>query len=181
MKRNVKGGIILLATLSFLFLFLFIFMPIKEALVFTETRTEKPKVFYMLLDEEQNFEIRYVHSIHLTDVIEKYQVLENNHLQLLEMSYENLAIGMPSEAGEGETLKLKDGVYTLQYSDRVIDSFRLHIGRVDEDLALRYKGEEMDLKKSLTKGKSYEFQAKKISYYQIWKGEKLNGSTKEES
>ncbi|HLR10921.1 MAG TPA: DUF1850 domain-containing protein [Sporosarcina sp.] len=171
MKRYVMGGIILLATLSFLFLF----VPMKEGLVFTETRTEKPNHYYVLLNEEQQFEIRYVHSIHLTDVIEKYAVTKEHHLRLLEMSYENLAIGMPSEAGEGETLQLKDGVYTLQYSDRVIDSFRIHIGRVDEDLALRYKGNEIDLKKHLVKGNSYEFQAKKLSYYQLWKGERLDG------
>lgn len=171
MKRYIIGGIILLTTL----LLLYLFVPRKEAFVFTETRTEKPMHYYMLLDDERKFEIRYVHSIHLTDVIEQYEVTKEHHLRLLEMSYENLAIGMPSEAGDGETLKLKDGVYTLQYSDREIESFRLHIGRVDEDLALRYKGRETDLKKQLSKGKSYEFQVKKLSYYQLWKGERLNG------
>lgn len=161
----------MLAALSFLFLVI----PIKEGLVFTETRTEKPNHYYVLLNKEQQFEIRYVHSIHLTDVIEKYEVTTEQRLRLLEMSYENLAIGMPSTAGEGETLQLKDGVYTLQYSDRVLDSFRIHIGRVDEELALRYQGKEINLKKQLVKGKSYEFEAKKMSYYQLWKGERLNG------
>ena len=43
--------------------------------------------------------------------------------------------------------QLKDGVYTLTYDDNVIDSFVMLIGKVDADLAFRYGGNEIDLKK----------------------------------
>lgn len=153
----------------------FLFIPIKDVLLFTETKSENGEMYYVKMDQERNFEIRYVHSIHLTDVIEFYEATDDRLIRMLSMSYENLSIGLPGEAGEGETLELKDGVYTLTYKDRVIDAFRLHIGRVDADLALRYKGVEIDLKKHLEKGKSYEFKVDKLSFYQLMKGEELSG------
>lgn len=154
---------------------IFFFLPMKKTLSFTETNTKNGEVFYIPITKDEKFEIRYVHSIHLTDVVESYEMTEDLKIRLLAMSYENLSIGLPGEAGEGETLELKDGVYTLTYKDQVIDSFRLHIGRVDADLAVRYEGVEIDLKKNLEKGKSYEFKVQKMTYYQLMKGEKLNG------
>lgn len=167
-------SLIVITLLGFILLGFF-FMPIKKVLLFTETRAENGEMFYVLLDQGEKFEIRYVHSIHLTDVVESYEVTRDELIRMLSMSYENLSIGLPGEAGEGEILELKDGVYTLTYKDRVIDSFRLHIGRVDADLALRYAGVEIDLKKYLEKGKSYEFKVHKMTVYQLMKGEKLHG------
>lgn len=171
--KHVKGliGFLLICCL----LLGFFFLPMKQALLFTETRGENGEMFYALMEEEKQFEIRYVHSIHLTDVMEFYEATEDEKIRMLSMTYENLSIGLPGEAGEGETLELKDSVYTLTYSDRIIDSFRLHIGRVDADLALRYTGVEIDLKQHLEKGKSYEFKVHRMTYYQLLKGEKLNG------
>lgn len=153
----------------------FFFFPIKESLSFTETKKKNGEVFYIPITNDKKFDIRYVHSIHLTDVVESYEITEDMKIRMLSMSYENLSIGLPGEAGEGETLKLKDGVYTLTYKDRVIDSFRLHIGRVDADLAIRYAEVEVDLKEYLEKGKSYEFKVQKMTSYQLMKGERLNG------
>ncbi|MDS9470403.1 DUF1850 domain-containing protein [Sporosarcina pasteurii] len=151
----------------------FFFLPVKDTLLFTGTKGKK--VYYVTINEQKKFEIRYVHSIHLTDVIEYYEITPKQKIRMLSMSYKNLSIGLPGDAAEGETLELRDGVYTLTYNDRVIDSFRIHIGRVDADLALRYANHELDLKKHLEKGKSYEFKVKKLTYYQLTKGEKLNG------
>lgn len=152
----------------------FFYIPMKEVLSFTETRTQDENIFYIPMNDQRAFEIRYVHSIHLTDVIESYEITEKGKLRMVSMTYENLAIGMPSVAGEGETLDLKDGVYTLTYKDNVLDSFRLHIGRVDADLAIRYNGREIDLKKYLERGKSYEFNRQRLTLYQMMKGAQLD-------
>lgn len=171
--RYIKMSLFIL--FSVLLLSIFFFLPVKNAYTFTETRTEQNHVFYIPLNKTRTFEIRYVHSIHLTDVIESYEVTKQNQIRLKSMSYENLAIGMPGEAGEGESIELKSGVYTLTYVDKVIDSFRLHIGRVDADLAFRYNGVEIDLKEHLEKGRSYEFQVQKMTLYQLMKGDELYG------
>ena len=99
---------------------------------------ENPDVYYVPLKNTNSFQIRYVHSIHLTDVIESYEVTADRKIRLLSMQYEDLAIGLPGYAEEGETFTVQDGVYTLTYDDNVIDSFVMLIGDVDAELAFRY-------------------------------------------
>lgn len=157
-----------------LIVFLICFIPFKTAFTFTEHRNENPKVFYIPLESVNEFQIRYVHSIHLSDVIEFYKVTSNHEIQLLSMQYEDLAIGLPGYAEEGETFTEQDGVYTLTYEDEIIESFVMLIGDVDAELAFRYQGNELNLKKQLVRGKSYTFRVMKLSLYQMLKGVHMN-------
>lgn len=155
-------------------------IPLKQAYTFTETRTKDPKMTYRLLSDDSEFQIRYVHSIFLTDVLETYQVQTDSSLKFLTMRYEDVGIGLPGYAEEGETLSVtEDGIYTLTYEDKVVDSFVLYIGDVDAQLAFRYKGKETDLKAYLERGHSYEFRVKKLTLYEIMRGVNLNGKAKE--
>ncbi|WP_203246031.1 DUF1850 domain-containing protein [Sporosarcina beigongshangi] len=151
------------------------FLPFKQAFTFTEHRTENPKLYYLPIKSDNSFRIRYVHSIHLTDVIESYEITADQKIRLVSMQYEDLAIGLPGYAEEGETLSVNDGVYTLTYDDNVIDSFVMLIGNVDAELAFQYVGTELNLKKQLVRGKSYTFHVKKLSAYQMLKGVNMNG------
>lgn len=161
------------------FLLLFFFIPTKEAFTFTEIRAEHAATHYLLLKKEKEFQIRFVHSIHLSDVLETYKVTTDRKLKLQSMQYEDLAIGLPGYAGEGESLIVEDGFYTLTYEDNVIDSFNLLIGDVDAELAFRYIGKEIDLKKQLKRGKSYTFRVSKLSYFQMLKGVNMDGKRQE--
>ncbi|WP_438296302.1 DUF1850 domain-containing protein [Sporosarcina sp. FA15] len=151
------------------------FIPIKPAFTFTEHRVENPDVYYVPLKNTNSFQIRYVHSIHLTDVIEFYEVTADRKIRLLSMQYEDLAIGLPGYAEEGEILTVQDGVYTLTYDDNVIDSFVMLVGDVDAELAFRYLRNELNLKKQLIRGKSYTFRVVNLSFYQMLKGVHMNG------
>ena len=132
-KKVVPLILFFICTVAILF-----FIPIKTAFTFTEHRVENPSVYYVPLKNTNSFQIRYVHSIHLTDVIESYEVTADQKIRLLSMQYEDLAIGLPGYAEEGETFTVQDGVYTLTYDDNVIDSFVMLIGNVDAELAFRY-------------------------------------------
>lgn len=173
MKRwKIPLGVILTVVL----LMISLSIPVKEAFTFYETRTDKPKLAYYIMDDDLEFQIRYVHSIFLTDVIETYRVQPDASLKFLTMRYENVGIGLPAYAEEGETLSVtEDGIYTLTYHDKVIDSFVMYIGDVDAQLAFRYQGTETDLKAYLQRGKSYEFRVKKLTLYELMKGVNLNG------
>lgn len=171
--KKVLPPVILLFTL--LILLAFIFLPIHKVFSFTEYRADHPKTHYVRMKNEQEFQIRYVHSIFLTDVIESYKVTDQNAIQLLSMQYEDVGIGMPGYAEEGQTLSVKDGLYTLTFEHNIIQSFVLFVGDVDADLAFRYKGLEVDLKDHLTRGKSYTFSVQRLSFYQMMKGVKING------
>ena len=153
---------------------MFFLFPSKQAFIFTETRTTSEKLFYVPISEDSEFQIRYVHSIHLTDVIESYEITADQKIRLVSMAYENLGIGLPGYAGEGETFSMANGMYTLTYDNRVLESFTMLIGNVDAELALRYSGDEIDLKEQLTKGKSYTFSVSKLSYYELLKGVNLH-------
>lgn len=139
-------------------------------LTFTETRTNEPSLYYIALNNERQFEIIFTHSIHRTDVIERYKVLPTGEIQLVSMQYEDVAIGMPSYAEEGQTLVYRDGVYTLSYEEAVLPSFTLYIGTVDAALTLASAGQVVNLKEQLTQGKSYVVEAKKLSFYEKMKG-----------
>ncbi|MDN4606887.1 DUF1850 domain-containing protein [Sporosarcina highlanderae] len=171
-KKVLPPIILLLTLLAFL---AFIFLPIHKVFSFTEYRANHPKIYYVRMKNEQEFQIRYVHSIFLTDVIESYKVTNQNAIQLLSMQYENVGIGLPGYAEEGQTLSVKDGLYTLTFLDTIIQSFVLFVGDVDADLAFRYEGLETDLKKHLIRGKSYTFSVQRLSFYQLMKGVKING------
>lgn len=151
-----------------------LFLPIKLAFTFTEQRTNHSKFYMLPLATSNEFQIRYVHSIHLTDVIETYEVINEGQIRLLSMTYENLGIGLPGDAAEGETISLNNGIYTLKYNDKVIDDFTLFIGSVDAELAFRYNENELDLKEYFDKGESYLVKVKKLSFYQMLNGVDLN-------
>lgn len=152
-----------------------LFLPIHKVFTFTEYRTEHPQTYYLKMGDDREFQIRYVHSIFLTDVIESYRVTDQNAIQSLSMQYEDVGIGLPGYAEEGESLSVKDGMYTLTYDDNIIQSFVLFVGDVNPDLAFRYKGHEVNLKSYLTRGKSYTFRVQRQSFYQLLKGVNLNG------
>ncbi|WP_252502472.1 DUF1850 domain-containing protein [Sporosarcina sp. Marseille-Q4943] len=173
MKRLKLILPILLSAL--LVVLVFFFLPIHKVFTFTEYRTEHPKTYYVKMADEQDFQIRYVHSIFLTDVIESYRVTDQNAIQSLSMQYEDVGIGLPGYAAEGQSLTVNDGMYTLTYENNIIDSFVLFVGDVNAGLAFRYKGKEINLKTYLTRGKSYTFRVQRQSFYQLMKGVNMNG------
>ena len=151
------------------------FIPIFSAFTFTETRTEHPTIHFIALEkQDSSFQIIFTHTIHLTDVIESYRILESNEIQLVSMQYSDVAIGMPSYAEEGQTLIYENGVYTLKYNKAVLKDFILHIGDVDKKLEFIYNEKNFDLKEELDRGKSFVFEVKKISLFEKVKGVKLN-------
>ena len=153
---------------------LLLFFPFAEAFTFTETRTETPQLFYVTKENTNQFQFIYTHSIHLSDVIENY-VVKDGDIQLHSMEYSDVAIGMPGYAEEGERLEYKDGEYTLFYDNKTLEGFTIYIGDVDHSLRFLYGESSYDLKKSLKRGKSYLFEVRKLSLFDILKGAKLNG------
>ncbi|MFJ7824876.1 DUF1850 domain-containing protein [Psychrobacillus sp. NPDC096623] len=166
---NMLGVIILICVIGLAF-----FLPFKQAFVFTETRSENPNFFYLPVEEERDFQIKYTHSIHKSDVIESYRITKDAKIQLVSMVYEDLAIGMPGYAEEGQTFEEKDGMYKLSYDDEIINSFTLLVANIDMDLIFQYGQMEYDLKQLLERSKSYEFKVKKLSLYEQLKGVKMN-------
>lgn len=149
------------------------YFPFQQAFVFTETRSDNPIFLYLPVEEERDFQIKFTHSIHKSDVIELYKITKDAKIQLVSMEYEDLAIGMPGYAEEGQTFEEKDGIYKLSFTDEVINSFTLLVANIDMDLIFQYEQKDYDLKQLLERSKSYEFKIQNISLYEQWKGVKF--------
>ena len=147
-------------------------LPFKPVFSFEETRTEKGHMFYIPFDRNQpTFQFIYTHSIHLSDVVESYEVTKDYQIRSLAMEYEDVAIGMPGYAEEGQTLTiLENGHYYLTFEQLIMPSFTMHLSDIISKQTFMYEGQLYDLKKILPKGSSYLFSVKKISIFQWWKG-----------
>lgn len=169
--RSLKmlGIIILICVVSISF-----FYPFQQVFIFTETRSDNPNFYYIRVEDEQEFQVKFTHSIHKSNVIELYKITKDARIQLLSMVYEDLGIGMPGYAEEGQALEVKDGIYKLSFDDKVIPSFTLLVANIDLDLIFQYRQRDYNLKKLLERSKSYEFKIKNISLYEQWKGVRLN-------
>ena len=167
MRKWIITGVLLVA------LFI-VFYPFCNVLIFTETKTDEPKQYIFSLKQQSMFQLIFTHSIHLTDVIETYEALDTDELRLVSMEYEDVAIGMPAYAEEGQTLIYEDGKYKLSYEQAVLPNFTLYIGDVDYELSLVHQREKIDLKKRLQRGKSYLIEVHTISLFHLWIGDELN-------
>jgi hypothetical protein len=170
MKKStiITFGIVIISVLL-----LIAFIPYKWSFVFFEQRTTNP-VAYLPLENENNFQIRFTHSIHLSDVFESYKVTEHHDIQLSSLEYEDFAIGMPSGAGKGEKFAEKDGKYYITNMSQVFPAFNLLVGDVDRDLAFRYVGYEHNLKDYLTRGETFTFQVARLSLFDQLKGVRIH-------
>ncbi|WP_088005643.1 DUF1850 domain-containing protein [Indiicoccus explosivorum] len=149
-----------------------LFIPWKESAVFISSETGKLAAYHPL--EERTLKIRYTHSIHLSDVVETYEVTEDLDLRMTELEYEDFAIGMPANAGKGEVFVEKDGKYFIKNMDRVIPGFTLFIGDIDLELSLLAGRHVYNLKSVLERGESYLFRIEKLSWFDLVKGVELH-------
>lgn len=143
-------------------------IPLKTNFVFIDNETEKIAAYIPVTDNA--FQIKYTHSIHLSEVLESYKVLSDNTLMITELEYEDFNIGMPSNAGEGENFVEKDGKYFIKNMTTELPEFRLFVGDVDAGLSFLIEETEIDLKKTLTRGKSYTFRVQRLTIFELLEG-----------
>lgn len=149
-----------------------VFLPSQKYYVFIDNENDELAGYFPV--DSPFFQLIYTHSIHLSEVIESYKVVDNDELMMTELEYEDFNIGMPSNAGEGESFVEKDGKYFIKNMTRKLPEFRLFVGDVDADLSFKTKGQRMDLKKTLERGKSYTFRVQRLSLFQLRKGVKID-------
>ncbi|MFD1031172.1 DUF1850 domain-containing protein [Metaplanococcus flavidus] len=168
MRTKFKQRILLILIALILISSASVLIPLQRSIVFIDSDT-KSLAAYSLLTQPR-FKIKYTHSIHLSDVIESFEVLPDHTLKMVELEYEDFNIGMPSNAGEGEVFVEKDGKYFIKNMDRQLAEFRILIGDVDAGLFLMKNEEVYDLKKTLVRGGTYTFRIQRLSIFQQLKG-----------
>jgi len=167
MKRKFVNLLFLIPFILFIFLLLFI--PISDALVF-QYQNSGNTLAYIPISEGETFQMKYTHSIHLSDVVESYEITNDRQIKQYELMYEDFAIGMPENASEGEIFEQKDGKYYLKNMDRRFPSFDLRVGKVRANHTVIFEGKEYPLSRVIEPGTWVRIKIERINLWQRWKG-----------
>ncbi|PLS16224.1 DUF1850 domain-containing protein [Bacillus sp. M6-12] len=160
--------------LIMLFSFAALFVPYRSALVFQFEKSDKVLAF-LPIKKGERFSIMYTHSIHLSKVVETYKLKDTGEIQQVELVYEDFGIGMPENAGEGETFTKKDGKYYIGNMNRVFPQIDLRIGKVRANHTLLYKNHSFPLKDSIEPGTWVRIKWKQLTLWQQLRGVNILG------
>lgn len=170
MKKWI-GIIILIIIVSTL-----LFIPFKSTLVFYEENTDKIAA-YIPLKSGETFQIIFVHSIHLTDVTEKYELTKDKQIKQSEMTFSDFGIGMPYEVKEHEEIFYEDGFYHLINMDNRFDSMKIRNGKtVSKHRFVWNEGNEEHMIKFndyFEPGAWFTVKNDKLSMLDLWKEVKI--------
>lgn len=176
LNKQRKLTILILSTIGIM-LFV-IFYPTQRSLVFYKENTDEIAAF-LPFKKEQTFQIIFTHSIHLTDVIEKYEVTEDNYINQYEIVYEEFGIGMPSNAEEGQDFEYKDGKYHIKDVDNVFSEMNIRNGKTVSEHRLLW-GDKHEMQHQVLFNDYFEpgawFKVKytKLSLFKSWKEVKIH-------
>ncbi|MDQ0162522.1 DUF1850 domain-containing protein [Bacillus alveayuensis] len=168
-KRTFFFFLPLLSIIAFV-----LFFPFKQVIAFYYEDTNQ-LLAYLPIQEEKTFQIEYTHSIHLTDVVETYQRLQNE-LVLTELEYENFAIGMPANAEGNESFVKKDGKYYILNMNRRFSFIDLRIGQVRANHKVIVDGKKYKLANFIKAGTWVRIKPTKLNIWQQLKGVDIDGS-----
>ncbi|UJL46134.1 DUF1850 domain-containing protein [Virgibacillus sp. NKC19-16] len=160
-----------------------LFIPYRTALVFYEENTDHIEAFLPIKSGE-TFQIIFKHSIHLTDVVEKYIVTADHDIKQYEMVYEEFGIGMPSNAGPGETFAYEDGKYHLKDLDNYFSSMNIRNGKTVSEHRLIWESSNDDsssekeymawFNRYFEPGAWFTVQVERLSLWERLKGVKIH-------
>lgn len=153
-------------------LLVFVFIPFRTSLVFYEVNTNNVRA-YLPIQAEDTFQVIFTHSIHLTDVVEKYQVLPDKDIKQYEFVFEEYGIGMPSNAGEGERFVSEDGKYYIKDMNLIFPSINIRNGKTVSEHRLAWGPHEehrVFFNDYFEPGESLTMKVSKLSLWQLLRG-----------
>lgn len=150
-------------------------IPFKRALVFKYKNTSQIMA-YLPVQKQDHFSISYIHSIHLTPVIEEYDVKKNDKIIQTKETYENFGIGMPNNAIGDEIFTHKGKKYIISNMHRIFPFIDLRVGQVISNHTLIYGGHHYPIANYTGKGTWTRLQVQNINLWEMVKGVSiLNG------
>ena len=123
------------------------------------------------------FQIVFTHSIHLTDVVEKYRVLEDGHIEQYEFVFEQYGIGMPSNADEGQEFLYENGKFHIKNMGLLFSSIPVRNGKVVSKHRLVWGKQEEHLvwfNDYFSPGQWYTMKIENLSRWKVLKGVKID-------
>lgn len=171
-KKKIFRYIFISSFIFFIVIGFILFYPYHYVLSF-EDPYEKELIAYLPVKEGDKFQIKYTHSVHLSDVYEEFKI-EKNVLYPVELIYEDTAVGMPAHAEEGETFEMRDGKYYISNLQGSHQSITLAVGQVRADHTVIHQGESYELKEYVGAGSIVTISANHTTKWKLLKGAKMN-------
>ncbi len=171
----MKASKVIPALIILLIIICLFFIPVKTAVVFYHENTNRIEAF-LPLKAEDSFQIIFKHSIHLTDVVEKYHITADLEIIQDEIIFEQFGIGMPSNA-EGEAkFEMKDGKYRISNLNQVFESMNIRNGKTVSEHRLVWGTDEKMIwfNDYFEPGAWFKVQAEKLTLLQYLKGVKIS-------
>lgn len=164
--------------ITLLFILLVVRLPIITVLGFYDDQADE-MIAYRPLKTEDTFQIVFVHSIHLTDVTEKYEITTEGKIKQYEMIFSQFGIGMPSEVEEHEVIEYKDGFYHLTQINNIFDTLHIRNGKTVSEHRFRWQpqGEELHevfINDYIAPGETFILKVAKITLLDMWKEVKIH-------
>lgn len=136
--------------------------------------------YFLIIDGESNeilyktsikandqFSIKFIHSIHLTPVEEFYRIEKDLNIQLFELYFDTYSVGVESSLNEGELLEFKDGKIIIKNMNRTFPYIDLRVGQVIANHTLTINNETLELTKVASPRAYVRIQVKKLSILEI--------------
>ncbi|MFD1705666.1 DUF1850 domain-containing protein [Siminovitchia sediminis] len=150
-------------------------IPITDAVTIVSIKEEKMLAYFPVETEGSRFDIVYTHSIHLTEVRDSYVILNDGTIRQTGLEFEDTGVGMPANAEEGETFKLKDGKYYIDNMKRDFSWIDLSTGQVRANHRLVVRGKVIPFSTFAEPGSLVRIKKEKISLWRQWEGVKIVG------
>ncbi|MCJ8006029.1 DUF1850 domain-containing protein [Lederbergia wuyishanensis] len=159
------------------FLFGIFCIPFQKSFVIEKENTGKILAYFPIQQTNKTFHILYTHSIHKSDVKETYNILNNGTIRLIEITYEDTSIGMPSNAEEGEIFEMIDGKYVISNMKRDFQSISMRVAQVVGDHTIIVNGHQMHFSQVVAPGSLVKLKVKRLSLWQLWRGVNIVGKS----
>jgi len=145
-------------------------LPYKQVIAFQYENTKNVLAYVPLAENNLTFTLQFTHSIHLSDVVETYEIDNNQAIRQTEISFEEFGIGMPSNAMGKEQFFEQDGRYYIKNMDRIFPFLDIRIAKVYPKHLFTYNQQTYSLPEVIGSGTWVRVQAKKISIWQQLRG-----------
>jgi len=157
--------------------FVVVFMiPTQLSLVFYKENSTALAA-YLPVAHGEKFDIIFTHSIHLTDVVEKYEITDDNEIKQYEIIYEEFGIGMPSNALEGETFVHEDDKYHVKDLNNVFPTMNIRNGKTVSEHRLVWEDDthhQVYFNDFFDPGAWFKVKVERLPLWQTWKGVKIH-------
>lgn len=155
-----------------------LFIPFKTSLVFYDENTDDI-VAYVPLKSGDTFQIIFVHSIHLTDVTEKYEITKDKQIKQYEMIFSDFGIGMPYEVKDHEEIFYEDGFYHLTKINNRFESMKIRNGKTVSEHRFIWKKDDdekhmIEFNDYFEPGAWFTVKSDKLSMLDMWKEVKIH-------